>query len=523
MQPSELRGRRQGLLIGVGLLLAAAAIGIVDDVSHSSLPWDSKFEVAHPQRVQAVFYGLGADGTVGANKNTIKIIGDETKHAAQGYFVYDSKKSGAMTISHLRFGPGPIRSSYLVQSANFVGVHQFQFGDRLDVLSLAAPGAVVLLNAPYAKDTVWDRLPREMQAQILEKKLQVYVIDASSVARDAGMAGRINSVMQTCFFAISGVLPRDEAIACIKHSIEKTYARKGAEVIARNVAAVDATLAHLHQLPIPGAVTSRHDRVPVVSKKAPDFVQRVTAVMMANQGDLLPVSAFPPDGTWPTGTSKWEKRDIAAEVPVWDETLCIQCNKCAFVCPHAAIRAKAYPAGALSSGKPSAFKSVPYKGPELTGMAYTIQVSTEDCTGCRLCVEVCPAKDKANPRHKSLEMTTRAEDRAPEREELAWFLALPEADRTKVRLEVKGTQLLEPLFEYSGACAGCGSGRTSRGCSRARASCSRSTRASTRRTTRRARPRASARSPVRISRPASTPSRRSRLAVAVERRLNSCR
>lgn len=431
-------------------------IGIVDDVSHSSLDWDSKFEVAHPQRVQAVFYGLGADGTVGANKNTIKIIGDETKHAAQGYFVYDSKKSGAMTISHLRFGPGPIRSSYLVQSANFVGVHQFQFVDRLDVLSLAAPGAVVLLNAPYAKEAVWDRLPREMQAQILEKKLQVYVIDASAVAREAGMAGRINSVMQTCFFAISGVLPREEAIACIKHSIEKTYKKKGAEVIARNFAAVDATLANLHQLPIPGAVTSQHDRIPVVSKKAPDFVQRVTAVMMANQGDLLPVSAFPPDGTWPTGTSKWEKRDIAAEVPVWDEKICIQCNKCAFVCPHAAIRSKAYPTGALSSDKPSAFKSIPYKGPELPGMAYTIQVSTEDCTGCRLCVEICPAKDKANPKHKSLEMTTRAENRAPEKEELDYFLALPEADRTKVRLEVKGTQLLEPLFEYSGACAGCG-------------------------------------------------------------------
>ncbi|MDP1823224.1 MAG: pyruvate:ferredoxin (flavodoxin) oxidoreductase [Archangium sp.] len=430
-------------------------IGIVDDVSHSSLNWDPTYEVAHPQRVQAVFYGLGADGTVGANKNTIKIIGEETKHSAQGYFVYDSKKSGAMTISHLRFGPGPIRSSYLVRQANFVGVHQFQFVDKLDVLELAAPGAVVLLNAPYAQEAVWDRLPREMQLQILEKKLQVYVIDASAVAREAGMAGRINSVMQTCFFAISGVLPRDEAISYIKKSIEKTYKKKGAEVIGRNFAAVDATLAHLHRLSIPIKVTSSHNRTPVVSKAAPDFVQRVTAVMLANQGDLLPVSAFPPDGVWPTGTSKWEKRDIAEEIPVWDEKICIQCNKCALVCPHAAIRAKAYPADLLSA-KPIDFKSMPYKGPELPGMAYTIQVATEDCTGCRLCVEICPAKDKANPKHKSLEMSPRVEDKGPERADLDFFLGLPEVDRTKVRLEVKGTQLLQPLFEYSGACAGCG-------------------------------------------------------------------
>jgi pyruvate-ferredoxin/flavodoxin oxidoreductase len=294
-----------------------------------------------------------------------------------------------------------------------------------------------------------------MQTQILEKKLQVYVIDASAVARDAGMAGRINSVMQTCFFAISGVLPREEAIACIKRSIEKTYKKKGAEVIARNFTAVDATLANLHQLPMPTRVTSNHDRAPVVSPKAPDFVQRVTAVMMANHGDLLPVSAFPPDGTWPTGTSKWEKRDIAQEVPAWDEKICIQCNKCAMVCPHSAIRAKAYPTEALAA-KPATFQSMPYKGPELPGMAYSIQVATEDCTGCRLCVEICPAKDKANPKHKSLEMTGRALDKAPERENLDFFLALPELDRTRVRLDVKGAQLLEPLFEYSGACAGCG-------------------------------------------------------------------
>jgi pyruvate-ferredoxin/flavodoxin oxidoreductase len=430
-------------------------VGIHDDVTQLSLSCDAGFTVRHPGRVQAVFYGLGADGTVGANKSSIKIIGEETDHAAQGYFVYDSKKSGAMTISHLRFGPGPIRSAYLVQEANFVGVHQFQFVDRLDVLDLAAPGAVVLLNAPFPKEDVWDRLPREMQAQILSLKLQPYVIDAAAVARGAGMGGRINSVMQTCFFAISGVLPRDEAIACIKHSIEKTYRKKGAEVIARNFAAVDATLANLHRLPIPSRVTSERARPPVVAPNAPEHVRRVTSPMLANRGDELPVSAFSPDGSWPTGTSRWEKRDIALQVPVWDEKLCIQCNKCALVCPHAAIRTKAYPLVSLSA-PPKGFKSMAYKGPELPGMAYTVQVAAEDCTGCQLCVEICPAKDKANPRRKSLAMEDRAPERAPAREELAYFLELPEADRTKVRLDVKGSQLLQPLFEYSGACAGCG-------------------------------------------------------------------
>jgi pyruvate-ferredoxin/flavodoxin oxidoreductase len=430
-------------------------VGIVDDVSHSSLEWDRGFEVPHPGRVEAVFYGLGADGTVGANKNSIKIIGDETENCAQGYFVYDSKKSGAMTISHLRFGPQPIRSAYLVQKASFVGVHQFQFVDRLDVLELAAPGATVLLNAPYPKEEVWSRLPSEFQRTLLEKKLRLYVIDAAQVARAAGMAGRINSVMQTCFFAISGVLPRDEAIACIKRSIEKTYKKKGAEVIARNFAAVDATLANLFELALPGEVTANRGRMPVVPPAAPDFVQRVTAMMLGNQGDRLPVSAFPPDGVWPTGTSRWEKRDIAAEIPVWDEKICIQCNKCAFVCPHAAIRAKAYPAGA-SAQAPAGFKSMAFKSTELLGHAYTIQVATEDCTGCGVCVEVCPAKDKQNPRHKSLEMVPRGDQREQERAQLEHFLALPELDRTTARLDLKGTQLLQPLFEYSGACAGCG-------------------------------------------------------------------
>ena len=430
-------------------------LGIVDDVGHTSLEWDRRFELTHPGRVQAVFYGLGADGTVGANKNTIKIIGDETGQHAQGYFVYDSKKSGAMTISHLRFGPDRIRSSYLVKSAQFIGVHHAQFVERLDVLELAAPGAVVLLNAPWPADEVFDRLPVEMQQDVLAKGLKLFTIDAARVAREAGMPGRINSVMQTCFFAISGVLPRDEAIGCIKRSIEKSYQKKGAEVIARNFAAVDAALSALHPVPLPAAVTHQRRRPPTVSSAAPDFVQRVTALMLANHGDLLPVSAFPPDGTWPTATSRWEKRDIAASVPVWDERICIQCNKCALVCPHAAIRAKAYPPEQLAT-KPAGFQSMPYKGPEAPGLAYTIQVATEDCTGCGVCVEVCPAKDKQNPRHKSLEMAPRVDDRAPERARLDFFLGLPELDRSKVRLEVKGTQLLQPLFEYSGACAGCG-------------------------------------------------------------------
>jgi pyruvate-ferredoxin/flavodoxin oxidoreductase len=430
-------------------------VGIVDDVTHLSLPWDRSFDLEFPGRVQAVFYGLGADGTVGANKNTIKIIGEETAHGAQGYFYYDSKKSGTMTISHLRFGPGPIRSSYLVKQASFVGVHQFEFLDKLDVLSVAAPKAVVLINSPHPKEEVWGRLPREAQASIVEKDLRVFVIDAYRVAREAGMGGRVNAIMQTCFFAISGVLPREEAVEKIKHSIEKTYGKKGAEVVKRNFAAVDATLANLHPLAVPGKVTATRGRPPFVSDKAPDFVKRVTAVMLSNHGDLLPVSAFPVDGTWPTGTTKWEKRNIAQDIPVWDEKICIQCNKCAMVCPHAAIRAKVYPSASLGKA-PAQFKSMPWKAPGVSDQSYTIQVAPEDCTGCTLCVEVCPAKDKANPRHKSINMAPQLPLRVSEAESFDFFLALPEADREKVRLDVKGSQLLEPLFEFSGACAGCG-------------------------------------------------------------------
>jgi len=421
-------------------------IGIVDDVSRTSLEWRRDFEISFPGRTQAVFYGLGSDGTVGANKASIKIIGEETDHAAQGYFVYDSKKSGAMTISHLRFGPGPIRSSYLVKQASFVGIHQFQLIDRLDVLELAAPGAVVLLNAPHSPDQLWDRLPREFQQTL-------HVIDAVKVAQAAGMGGRINAVMQACFFALSGVLPRDEAIAEIKKSIEKSYRKKGAEVVRRNHAAVDASLAALFPVKVPAKLTATRSRPPVVAPEAPDFVRRVTAVMLENKGDLLPVSAFPVDGTWPTATARWEKRNLALEIPVWDQPLCIQCNKCALVCPHAAIRTKVYGEGAVATA-PAGFKHMPFKGQP--GSAYTVQVAPEDCTGCGLCVEVCPAKDKANPRHKALELAAQPPLREQERRSYDFFLGLPEVDRTTLRLDVKGSQFLQPLFEYSGACAGCG-------------------------------------------------------------------
>jgi pyruvate-ferredoxin/flavodoxin oxidoreductase len=428
-------------------------IGIVDDVSRTSLEWQRDFEITFPGRTQAVFYGLGADGTVGANKASIKIIGEETEHAAQGYFVYDSKKSGAMTISHLRFGPGPIRSSYLVKQAGFLGVHQFQLVDRLDVLELAAPGAVVLINAPHPPDELWDQLPREFQQTVLEKRLQLHVIDAVKVAQAAGMGGRINAVMQACFFALSGVLPRDEAIAEIKKSIQKTYGKKGAEVVRRNHAAVDASLAAMFPVPVPGRITATRGRPPVVAPEAPDFVRRVTAVMLENKGDLLPVSAFPVDGTWPTSTARWEKRNLALEIPVWDAPLCIQCNKCALVCPHAAIRTKVYGEGAVATA-PQGFKHIAFKGQQ--GSAYTVQVAPEDCTGCGLCVEVCPAKDKANPRHKALDLAPQPPLRIQESKAFEFFLELPEVDRTTLRLDLKGSQFLQPLMEFSGACAGCG-------------------------------------------------------------------
>jgi pyruvate-ferredoxin/flavodoxin oxidoreductase len=429
-------------------------VGIVDDVTHTSVPVDPDFDIDSEERVRAVFFGLGADGTVGANKNSIKIIGEETENDAQGYFVYDSKKSGAITISHLRFGPGPIRSSYLIKKANFVACHQFGFLERYDMLDYAVPGGTFLLNASFAKDEVWKHLPRKVQEQIVEKKLRFYAIDAYKVAEATGMGNRINSVMQTCFFAISGVLPREQAITQIKKAIEKTYGKKGAEVVKRNFASVDATLENLHEIPV-GQPTGDGKMLATVPAAAPDFVKRVQAVIIEGKGDLLPVSAFPVDGTWPTATAQWEKRAIALEIPVWDEKICIQCNKCAFVCPHAAIRAKVFEPAALA-GAPATFKSLDFKGAEYKGQKYTIQVAPEDCTGCSLCVMICPAKDKSNPKHKAIDMTPMPPLRETERTNYEFFLGLPDPVRTEVKQDLKGSQFLRPLFEYSGACAGCG-------------------------------------------------------------------
>jgi pyruvate-ferredoxin/flavodoxin oxidoreductase len=431
-------------------------VGIVDDVTHTSIAWDPAFRTESADVTASVFYGLGADGTVGANKNSIKIIGQETDLYAQGYFVYDSKKSGAITVSHLRTSKRPIRSAYLVDRASFVACHQFEFVDKIDVLEPAAPGAAFLLNAPFPAGEVWEQLPKEMQEQIIDRKIRFYAIDAYELAKRAGMGTRINTIMQTCFFAIAGLLPRDEAIAHIKKAIEKTYGKRGPEIVRRNCEVVDQALAHLHEVPVPAAVSARRNRPPLVSERAPDFVQKVTAVMLAGKGDLLPVSAFPVDGTWPVATAKWEKRNLALEIPVWDPKICIQCNQCALVCPHAAIRAKVYDEAALP-GSPPTFKSTLFKGNEHKGKHFTIQVAPEDCTGCNLCVNVCPAKDRTNPKHKAIDMHPQAPLRDAERANYDFFLNLPELNRTDmVKFDHKSSQFLEPLFEYSGACAGCG-------------------------------------------------------------------
>ncbi len=430
-------------------------VGITDDVSHTSLKVDPTFDVEPDDVVRALFYGLGADGTVGANKNSIKIIGEETPNYAQGYFVYDSKKSGTLTTSHLRFGPRPIRSAYLVTRANFVACHQFGFLEKYEMAEQAVPGATFLLNSLYGPDEVWDKLPREVQAQILEKKLKLYVIDAYKVARETGMGVRINTIMQTCFFAVSGVLPRDEAITRIKKTIEKTYARKGPEVVKKNFAAVDHTLSHLFQVNLDGKQASGTPRPPAVSDAAPDFVKRVTALMLAGKGDHLPVSAFPVDGTWPTGTSKWEKRSIALEIPVWEPPLCIQCNKCAIICPHAAIRPKYY-AAELSAKAPAGFLAMDYKSAEVKGARYSLQVAPDDCTGCGLCVEMCPAESKTEKGKRAINMHDALPLKEKERVNFDFFLSLPDPERVKVKLDVKGTQFLTPLFEFSGACTGCG-------------------------------------------------------------------
>jgi len=431
-------------------------IGINDDVSHSSLEYDADFSIEDATTVRCVFFGLGADGTVGANKNSIKIIGEETDNFAQGYFVYDSKKSGSVTTSHLRFGPKPIHAPYLISKANFVACHQFSFLERFDMTRYALPGAVFLLNSIYGPEEVWDKLPQEVQKDIITKKLKFYTIDANEVAQKTGMGGRVNTIMQTCFFAISGVLPRDLAIAEIKKSIKKTYGKRGEAVVKQNFEAVDAAISHLHEIKYPEKVTSTFTRRASVPAAAPKFVKEVLGQIIIFEGDDLPVSAMPVDGTFPTGTAQWEKRNIALEIPVWDPSTCIQCGKCSFVCPHAVIRQKVYDP-ALLKNAPASFKSTDAKFKELPGTKFSIQVSPEDCTGCGLCVEACPSKNKADPSRKAINMTEQPPLREQESVNWDFFLTIPEVDRgTFQPTTVKNSQLLQPLFEFSGACGGCG-------------------------------------------------------------------
>ena len=431
-------------------------VGINDDVSHTSLEYDHLFNIESPETVRCVFWGLGADGTVGANKNSIKIIGEETDNFAQGYFVYDSKKSGGITISHLRFGPKPIRAPYLVSQAQFVACHQFGFLERFDVLRFAMPKGTFLLNSLYGPEEVWENLPRETQEGIINKKMRFFVINAHEVAKATGMGGRINTIMQTCFFAISGILPREDAIYQIKKSIKKTYAKRGEAVIQKNYDAVDQTLAHLHEVKVPGKVTSTQTRRPPVPAEAPEFVQNVLGPIIGLDGDNLPVSAFPVDGTYPLATTQWEKRNISLEMPVWEPDLCIQCGKCVFVCPHAVIRAKLVDPTLLEKAPPT-FKTKAASWKEMPNLRYALQVSPEDCTGCALCVEVCPAKDKTQVGRKALNLAEQLPLREPESANWNFFLGLPEVDRTQLNLRtLKNSQLLQPLFEFSLACSGCG-------------------------------------------------------------------
>ncbi|BAZ32090.1 pyruvate flavodoxin/ferredoxin oxidoreductase domain-containing protein [Cylindrospermum sp. NIES-4074] len=438
-------------------------IGINDDVTHTSLNFDPTFSTEADNVVRAMFYGLGSDGTVGANKNSIKIIGEETDNNAQGYFVYDSKKSGSMTVSHLRFGPQAIHSTYLIDQANFIGCHHWGFTEHIDILKAAAPGATFLLNSPYDADTVWQNLPLKVQQQIIDKQLKFYIINATQVARNSGMGGRINTIMQVCFFALAGVLPEKEAMpaasyanAKIKQAIEKTYGKKGAEVVRMNLQAVDNTLENLHQVETSHRtiVETLHAKSP--QPNAPEFIRDVLGKIMIWEGDDLPVSALPADGTFPSGTAKWEKRNVAEEIPVWDADVCVQCGKCVMVCPHSAIRAKAYQPSELVNA-PITFKSTAAKDKDFANQKFTIQVAPEDCTGCAICVNICPAKNKAEPTRKAINMALQLSLREEERKNWDFFLSLPNPDRRQLKLnQIRQQQLQEPLFEFSGACAGCG-------------------------------------------------------------------
>jgi len=431
-------------------------VGIQDDLNHTSLDYDTDFSTERDSVVRAMFYGLGADGTVGANKNSIKIIGENTDNYAQGYFVYDSKKSGAMTVSHLRFGPNPIHSTYLVSKSNFIACHQWIFLERYDMLSALVPGGTFLLNSPFGKDEVWEHLPRIVQEQLIAKKAKLFVIDAYQVARDSGMGSRMNTILQVCFFAISKVLPRDEAIEAIRDSIRYTYGKKGEEVVQKNMKAVEETLAHLFEVKIPDRTTSTVEMPPPFPAGAPKFERSVLGAIYEGRGDELPVSAFPYDGTFPTGTAKWEKRNLALEIPVWDTKTCIQCGKCAMVCPHAVIRIKVFDSAELQKA-PATFKSTEVRDKEWAGMKYSIQVAPEDCTGCGICVEICPAKNKTETRLKALNMAPQPPLRVPERDNWDFFLGIPELDRRKIKpTTIRQQQVQEPLFEFSGACSGCG-------------------------------------------------------------------
>ncbi|MFO7593111.1 MAG: pyruvate:ferredoxin (flavodoxin) oxidoreductase, partial [Pseudomonadota bacterium] len=431
-------------------------VGINDDVSHTSIDYDAGFDIEPDNVTRAMFFGLGSDGTVSANKNSIKIIGESTDLYCQGYFVYDSKKAGSQTTSHLRFGPEPIRAPYLITSANFIACHKSNFIDQVEMLDKAADKAVFLLNSPVGPDKVWDELPEPVQQQIIDKNIDFYVIDATTVAREAGMGRRINTIMQTCFFALSGVLQRDEAIAKIKAAIEKTYMRKGVEVVEQNFKAVDAALDHLHQVKVPGKISSHRGMMPAVAVQAPKFVQEVTAPMLAGHGDELPVSMIPVDGTYPSGTARWEKRNIADFIPKWEPEVCIQCGNCSFVCPHSVIRARFYHEDLLEKA-PATFESAPVSARGFPETRYTLQIYVEDCTGCGLCVEACPAYDQNDQSRKAINMADKAPLHEPGKQNIEFFETIPVNRRATVNFSsVRGAQFLEPLFEFSGACAGCG-------------------------------------------------------------------